>query len=376
MDSIFSSDSTAFMIASPPGNTGTRSGLQSRELEPVHVALFDQVGPEPVDPVRGNAAVAEAVLLHHVGDRADGAGRADRLLPVAPRKSPDDGLQLGARGKLRLLHGALAHLAVGEKAQAVGDAAHEKAFEPERAIAGADDELGGAAADVHHQPLVLRRRQLVGDAEVDEARLLAARHDLDRKLERGLRAAQEGGRVLGDPQGVGADRAHRPAVEVAQPLAKPLQARERPLLRGFVEPLVLGQPGAQPHRLAQGIQGIDLVADDPHHLAVEAVRAQIDRGEGGIFGQFAPSIRDLRLRCQKIEGFSRGSGERSERGSFNAASTPRARIPRRPCGAHPCLSPCRRRTRTCSWHGRRCARWPSPRTGSRSSAIWCGDPPS
>ena len=44
------------------------------------------------------------------------------------------------------------------------------------------------------------------------------------------------------------------------------------------------EPGAEPHRLAQGIQGIDLVADDADDLAVEAVRAEIDRGERGIFG--------------------------------------------------------------------------------------------
>ena len=291
-------------------------------------------------------------------------------------KVADDGLQLGARGKLRLLHGALAHLAVREEAQAVGDAAHEKAFEPERAIAGADDELGGAAADVHHQPLVLRRRQLVGDAEVDEARFLAARHDLDRKPERGLRAAQERGRVLGDAQGVGADRAHRPAVEVAQPLAEPLQARERPLLRGFVEPLVLGQARRPAAPARAGNPGDRSGRRRPAPPGSGSCSSPDRPRRGWNIRPIAPSIRDLRLRCQKIEGFSRGSGERSERGSFNAASTPRARIPRRPCGAHPCLSPCRRRTRTCSWHGRRCARSPSPRTGSRSSAIWCGDPPS
>src|SRR5436190_202038 len=82
---------------------------------------------------------------------------------------------------------------------------------------------------------------------------------------------------------VGAHGAHGAAVEIAQPLAETLQARERPFLRGFVEALVLREPGAQANRLAQGIEGIDLVADDPHDLAVEAVRAQVDGGEIGLF---------------------------------------------------------------------------------------------
>src|SRR6185436_2729510 len=113
------------------------------------------------------------------------------LLPVAARKSGDDGLQLRAGGKLRLLHRALADLAVGKVAQAVGDAAHEDALELQRPVAGADDELGRAAADVHDEPLVLLGVKLVPPPEIDEARLLAAGHDLDRELERGLRAAEK-----------------------------------------------------------------------------------------------------------------------------------------------------------------------------------------
>ena len=117
------------------------------------------------------------------------------------------------------------------------------------------------------------------DPDVDEPRFLAAGHHLDREAQRGLRPPQEAGGVLRHTQRVGADGAHGALVEAAQPLAEALQAGQRPLLRVVVDALVLVQPRAQPHRLAQRIERIDLVADDARHLAVEAVGAEIDGGE-------------------------------------------------------------------------------------------------
>ena len=51
----------------------------------------------------------------------------------------------------------------------------------------ADDEFGAAAADVDHQPRAAREcGKAVGDAEIDQARFLAAGHDFDRMAERGF----------------------------------------------------------------------------------------------------------------------------------------------------------------------------------------------
>ena len=171
---------------------------------------------------------------------------------------------------------ALRDFAVGEVLQAVAHAAHVKARELLRLVARADDELGRAAADVDDEPLLLRRRQAVLHAEVDETRFFAACDDLDRKAERGLRVLQERACVLRDAQRIGADRAHRVPVEAAQAFAEALQAGERALLRGCVEQLVFVEPGAEPHGLAQGIEGIDLIADDAGDLAVEGVASEID----------------------------------------------------------------------------------------------------
>jgi hypothetical protein len=103
------------------------------------------------------------------------------------------------------------------------------------------------------------------------SRFLAACHDLDREAERSLRLPEEYRGVLCDPQRVGAERAHGRALEAAQPLAEALEAGEGPLLHGFVEALVFREALAQSHRLAQGIEGIELVADHARHLAMKTV---------------------------------------------------------------------------------------------------------
>ena len=141
-----------------------------------------------------------------------------------------------------------------------GHAADVQGFHHARLQAGADDELGGAAADVHHQPVARRRAHRMGRADVDQPRLLAPRDHLDRESQRLLRALQEGRGVLGHAHRVGGHRAHPLGVELAQPLAEAAQRGQRALLAFLGETLVLVQARAQAHRLPQGIQGIDLRA--------------------------------------------------------------------------------------------------------------------
>ena len=69
----------------------------------------------------------------------------------AARYACSDAGELLARGELRRLHARLVDPAVGEVLQAVADAAHVERFGELRLEAGADDELGRAAADVDHQ---------------------------------------------------------------------------------------------------------------------------------------------------------------------------------------------------------------------------------
>ena len=122
-------------------------------------------------------------------------------------------------------------------------------------------------------------RQAVRHAEIDEARLLPAEDDLDREAERLLGVLDELRGVLRDAQRVRPDRPHRPRREAAQPLAEPCQRFERPELGGAVEAPVAGQAAAEPDRLAQRVEEVDLAVDDPSDLEVEAVRPEVDGGE-------------------------------------------------------------------------------------------------
>ena len=188
-----------------------------------------------------------------------------------------DSGQLLARRQLGGLHATFVNLAVGEKPEAVADAAHVQRLGELRLEAGADDELGRAAADVDHQASVRGGGQRMRHAQIDEARLLAARDHLDREAEHLPGFAQELGRVLRYTQRIGAHRAHCLTREAAQPLGELGKRLERQGLRAAVDAFLGGEPGAQAHHLAHRIERVDLAVDHPSDLQVKAVRAEIDR---------------------------------------------------------------------------------------------------
>jgi hypothetical protein len=119
--------------------------------------------------------------------------------------------------------------------------------------------------------------------EIDEARFLAAGNDLDGKAERGLGAAQERAGVLRHAQRVRSHHAHGLAGHAREALGKALQRGERAFLGLGVEVLVAAQPGAEAHCFLERVERIDLVVDDAADGQVEAVGAEVDRAEGGIF---------------------------------------------------------------------------------------------
>ena len=117
------------------------------------------------------------------------------------------------------------------------------------------------------------------DAEIDEARLLATRNHLDREAEHRARLAQELSGVLRHAQRVRAHCAHALARKAAQPLGEFAERLQRGRLRGAIDPLLGGEPAAQSHHLAHGVERIDLPLHDAPDHEVKAVRAEIDRGE-------------------------------------------------------------------------------------------------
>jgi len=113
----------------------------------------------------------------------------------------------------------------------------------------------------------------VGDAEVNQARFLAAEYHLDGETERLFGFREKGVRVLRYAQRARAHGTHRRARESAQALAEPGERLERPRFRRLIDAPIPGETGAQAHGVAQAVQKVDLIVDDPADLQVEAVRS-------------------------------------------------------------------------------------------------------
>ena len=59
-----------------------------------------------------------------------------------------------------------------------------------------------------------------------------------------------------------------------------MQAGQRTLLGGFVEPLVVAQPAGQAHGFLQRIERIQLVAGHPRDLEAKRIGTEVDGGKG------------------------------------------------------------------------------------------------
>src|SRR6185437_3021534 len=165
-------------------------------------------------------------LADGLADRPHGAGAAGGTLPAAAPEGRLHGLELQARSQAGSGHALGGDLAVAEEALAQAHAAHLQALELERGEPLADDELGAAAADVHHQAPAGLARHGVRDARINESRLLHAGDDLDGMSERLAGALEEGLLAMGDTEGIRSNDTDAVRTHVAQPLAKTLQTRQ------------------------------------------------------------------------------------------------------------------------------------------------------
>ena len=170
-----------------------------------------------------------------VADGLDRAGRTDRFAPAMRAIVGGELLQFDRDFGLRLVPAFRAELAVAEKAQRAGDAAHLQAFLFQRVEMLADDELGAAAADVDDQAALRRIRHAVGDAEIDQARFFAAGHDFDRMTERLFGRPEKRRRSAQPAHRVGGDGAHAFVRQHAQALAETRQTGQRSVATRLVE---------------------------------------------------------------------------------------------------------------------------------------------
>ena len=184
--------------------------------------------------------------------------------------------ELASRREHRALHRLLAQLAAAEIRERPVHAAHVQAVRLERLETLAEHDLRRAAADVDDEPARRVVREVVRDAEVDEARFFGAGDDLDRVSERFRGAIEERARVARLPQRARADRAHAADRHRAEALAETREARERFLLHGLGQVLLRVEARGEAHALAQAVDDRELVAFEPRDDHVEAVGAEID----------------------------------------------------------------------------------------------------
>ena len=281
----------------PARKHGTAVVPQLPEPERIDVPGSHQLAPQaaqrvPIDPVPAPAGRA-----YDGRDRLDRARGADRGAPAGIAVLPFDGLELDARREHRALHRLLVDPAFGKEPPAGAHAAHVQALPVHGGEAAADDAFGAAAADVDDEAPSAVAGQRVGDAEVDEPGLLAARDDLDGMAEHPLRLAAERLAVAGAAQRIGADRAHRVPGHAAQPLSETAKTGECALDGVAAQPLAVVEPGRQAHRLAQAVHDVEVAAGEPADDQMEAVRAEIDRGE--VFGDRGRRRRWLRRRRRR-----------------------------------------------------------------------------
>ena len=174
------------------------------------------------------------------------------------------------------------------------DAADLEGFDALGLEPAADDEFGRPAADVDDQTWLERARQLVRDAEINQARFFVPADDVDRKSKGVLGLRQKLACVFCHAKRIGRDCAHRRRVQAGEPFAEAREALKRGLHRRGFDATLCIEAGAEAQRFAPGVEPVDLIAFDATDLEPEAVRAQVDDGErgGGRGGHECPTAAD------------------------------------------------------------------------------------
>ena len=149
----------------------------------------------------------DGVFFEDAGDGFGGAGAQDDARPRAlAAVGRDVRFDDGAGVVARFFDGGFADFTFGEVARGDVGAADGERAQDLRFAARAEDDFGGAAADVDDEAAV-GEVVVFADAEVDERRFFAAADDFYRFAQRGFARGEEGVAVFGDAQGIGGDRA-------------------------------------------------------------------------------------------------------------------------------------------------------------------------
>ena len=296
------------------------------ELEAVRLAELDESGSNALEPATRDRPVAQPEPFEDRRDAPDRPAGTDGVVPFARTVEVRDRLDLHPRREHRGRHRLLGDAAAGEEAPGPGDAAHAEAVTALGDEARPEHALRAAAADVDDEPASLVVTEGMGHAEVDEARLLAARQHLDLRAQALGRAAQERLAVADAPEG---RRTHRPDAVTGhggEALAEHLESLERALLCGSIERSSaesLGEADPHAHLVDDVRPAVDLARDDE----VEGVGPEVHGRERGLVQRPAPHGQDRSDRRRSTRSMAAPVSS-----ALVAASTPSAIVRRRPGG--------------------------------------------
>jgi hypothetical protein len=217
-------------------------------------------------------------------DLADGADRARRAVGHIPAPRAVDFqafIQHRLGRDIGLLEGRGRVLAIGKEAHRPDHAAELEGFQLLRLQVLAENQFGGASADVHHQPPVGRARQQVGHPLVDQARFLAAGNHVDGKAQNLVRLAQEHIAVVGFAQGLRGHRADLFAPKARQTFAEARQAVPAALHRFQGEVVVVVEAVALADGFLEVFDALDLAVLILADFQAKAVGAEVKRCKTG-----------------------------------------------------------------------------------------------
>ena len=183
--------------------------FHARQIQRFEVAGAQRLVLQPIQTAAGDAVGTLAIFDEDDAQRLGGSTGPVDLAPAFLVERGGNRFQLARSCVLRILERFFIELSAGKIAFRVGHATHVQAFQRFRLEAMPDDEFGGAAADIDHQPVVIGRRQALCNADINQPRLLATGDDFDRVAKRGFGLAHECIRILGHAQRIGTDHAYR-----------------------------------------------------------------------------------------------------------------------------------------------------------------------
>ena len=153
----------------------------------------------------------------------------------------------------------------------------------QRGVTGAafdQHQLGRSAADVEdHRRAFARLKQQVA-TQHRQPRFFLGRDDVEQDPGFLTHPLDEFGAVLRPAARLGRDRAGQVDVAAPQLVGADLQRAQRAVHRRLAEPSGLGQPFAQPHHPAEGIDDDEVLTLGAGDQQPAIVGAQVDRGKG------------------------------------------------------------------------------------------------